>query len=283
VSRIIAMDISQLLSYFHWYGFLIGLGAVVALELSERKARAEGVTPACWRRVTLWVLVLGVFGARLWHVITDFYLYQDNMLAAVYMWEGGLSIIGAVAGGLVGIWGALRSSTCSSLHFARIADLLVFGLPFGQAIGRWGNWVNQELYGVPTDLPWAISIDPERRAAEYSEFSYFHPLFLYESVLLAGFGVWIWWWSSRFSSSDLQRMSSKWKIGTGWFMASYLGFYSATRFFLEYLRVEKAPSWIPGLSVNQVVAAVVLVGVVYWLYIQQKSTQVVASKQVKQK
>jgi phosphatidylglycerol---prolipoprotein diacylglyceryl transferase len=245
----------------NWYGLFIGLGIVVALELIERKARLFKFDVKYLRQVLLIGLVAGVIGSRAWHVATDFSLYQEDLLSMLFFWQGGLSILGGILGGIVGVYGVTRLlQREGKLSFTTVLDLLVFGVPFGQAIGRWGNWVNQELYGTPTALPWGIAIAPENRVAEFASNSTFHPLFLYESLLLIIFGGFVWILSARKSSEG---SSEDWKVGSGSYAFAYLLFYSVVRFFLEFLRVQKAPSVFEFLSVNQVallvVVAVVLV------------------------
>ena len=159
------------------------------LWLGERRWQARGGPPGTVYDVAVWAIPFGLVGARLYHVVStpDAYFGQDGSLVkALYVWQGGLGIWGAVALGALGAWigvppgggrGCRRSPT-------RVAP----GIVLAQAIGRWGNWFNQELFGKPTDLPWALEIDPANRPTGYEQFSTFHPTFLYESLWNLGGG-----------------------------------------------------------------------------------------------
>jgi phosphatidylglycerol:prolipoprotein diacylglycerol transferase len=170
----------------HWYGLLIIGGVLAGAAVAARLAKTAGDDPAhLWNALT-WCLLLGIVGARLYHVVsspqgTDVGLpyYLQNPLEALAIWKGGLGIYGAVAGGALGLYLYTR---LNGLSFWRWADFTVPGLALGQAIGRWGNYVNQELYGYPTDLPWGIYIDPAHRLAGFEAYERFHPTFLYESL-----------------------------------------------------------------------------------------------------
>ena len=180
----IAVHIGPLV--IHWYGLLIMGGALAGATVAARRAKAAGDDPDHVWSGLLWCLVLGLVGARLYHVVsspqgTDVGLryYLQNPLEVLAVWKGGLGIFGAVAGGLLGLYLYTRFN---SLSFWRWADFAVPGLALGQAIGRWGNYANHELYGYPTDLPWAIYIDPAHRLPGFEAYERFHPTFLYESL-----------------------------------------------------------------------------------------------------
>lgn len=170
----------------HWYGLIIMGGVLAGAAVAARLAKTAGDDPEhLWNALT-WCLLLGIVGARLYHVIsspqgTDAGLryYLQNPLEALAIWKGGLGIYGAVVGGALGLYLYTRRN---GLSFWRWADFIVPGLALGQAIGRWGNYVNQELYGYPTDLPWGIYIDPAHRLAGFEAYERFHPTFLYESM-----------------------------------------------------------------------------------------------------
>ena len=133
-------------------------------------------------------MIGGIIGARLYHVITDYQLFEGHPERIVQIWKGGLGIWGAVIGGAVAVWIVGRRR---GLVFADIADSIVPGLAFAQAIGRWGNWFNQELFGGPSTLPWAVEIDRAHRPAGYAQYATFQPTFLYESLwcLALGFAL----------------------------------------------------------------------------------------------
>lgn len=240
---------------FHWYGFILGTAVVVATELMLRQGRRQHiVAEQLWR---YWWPMLGgaLVGARAWHVVTDYQLYVSQPWQALALWHGGLSILGAVAGGAAAGWWRQRTlPPHQRIPLPLLADLAAFGLPVGQAIGRLGNWVNQELYGWPSLLPWAIQIDIGHRLPGFEQYSTFHPLFLYELVLTAGFAAVIWGWS----------LLKRPHLGTGRVFCWYIAYYSVVRFGLDFLRPDK--SRMGWLGTNQwILLAVILVFLIWWL------------------
>lgn len=246
---------------FHWYGWLLGIAVVAGEWLVLKKARQRKIPTDFFEQQVWWVLLGGLIGARLYHVITDFALYQDKLVSILYIWNGGLSIIGAVMGGVVTLV-LLKKLGQLSLSLHTYLDLAVFGLPLAQAVGRWGNFINQELYGLPTTLPWAITIEPSKRFAPWQNFSSFHPLFAYEMIGVLCLGASMWWWESHLpnQSAKLQKL---WKIGSGTFFWTYLTGYAVLRFWLDFLRIDRAAVMNFGISlgINQLVMiGVILVG-----------------------
>jgi phosphatidylglycerol:prolipoprotein diacylglycerol transferase len=179
----IALQIGPINIY--WYGILIVTGILAAAYLSTYTARMWGEDPEfVWDALVLCVF-LGVIGARLYHVLTpspsmgvDWWYYFRHPTKIFASWEGGLGIYGAVAGGALGLYIAVRRAKKSMLRWM---DITTPGLILAQAIGRWGNLINQELYGRPTDLPWGLYIDPIHRLSGYELYERFHPTFFYES------------------------------------------------------------------------------------------------------
>jgi prolipoprotein diacylglyceryl transferase len=202
------------------------------------------------------MVLFAVFGARIWHVVTDWQLYKNEPHLSFYIWNGGISILGAILGGAVGGYVAANIFQFSDpkKSVVTLFDLSIFGLPIAQAIGRFGNFVNQELYGLPTNLPWGITIDAANRVAGFEQFSTFHPLFAYEAVLTAGFGCVVWFFF-------LKKKKYSWlELGQGKLVLSYVAYYSFVRFLLEFLRIEKSLFLQTQLGLNQVV--VFIIGVV---------------------
>lgn len=232
---------------FRWYGFLIGLGVAVAVYVSLRLARRFKVKEGEVWDGMVWVLGGGIMGARIYHVLDWWQYYIVHPGEILAFWHGGMGIYGGIVGGLIGLWWYSRKRGKSLL---RLADLAVIGLPLGQAIGRWGNFINQELYGKPTNLPWGIYIRPENRLLSVMEFAKFHPLFLYESLWsLVVFFI-------------LLRLVKRQKRQRGEIFFSYLGLYSFGRFWLEWLRIE---SWlIGGVNVAQMISLGLVMIVVGW-------------------
>lgn len=232
----------------HFYGLLIVIGILAGTSLAAWLAKRDGKDPEHIWNGMMWAVALGVIGARLWFVffppvataeagkdtawmLKNFFDLNDGAIA---VWSGGLGIFGGVIGGFIGILIYVYRAKLTDLWVWM--DMAAIGLPLGHAIGRWGNYVNQELYGKPTELPWAISID--NPPAQYAGASGFHPLFLYESlwnIALCGFLVWLW-------------LKHRERFIKGDFLLIYLMGYPPIRFLLEFLRVEIAE--VPGIGVN---------------------------------
>jgi len=240
--------------FIRYYGIIIMLGALAGGWLAAREAkRREHDSEIVWD-LLIWLIVGGVIGARLWHVFTPspsaiaegrttmFYLTHPFDL--INLRNGGLGIPGAVIGGVVTLYFFARRN---GLNFAEWTDIAAPALALGQAIGRWGNFVNQELYGAPTNLPWKIYIDPLHRLAGFETQEYYHPLFLYESLWNVGNMVLLIWLTRRYGD----------RIKHGDIFLVYLIFYPIGRFLLDFLRLDAA--MLGGLNANQAAMAVVAV------------------------
>jgi phosphatidylglycerol:prolipoprotein diacylglycerol transferase len=228
------------------------VGAVAAAFLAEREARRRGQPGTIVWDALIWVLIGGIIGARLWHVFTPppsmveagftTRYYLTHPLSILMTWRGGLGIPGAVLGGVIALYFFCRRR---KLNFGLWADIAAPALALGQAIGRWGNYVNQEVYGAPSDLPWAITIDPQNRLPGFELYERYHPLFLYESLwslLTVGILLWIARrWEDRLLNGDV--------------FLIYLILYPVGRFLLEFLRLDS--SQIAGINANQTVMGVV--------------------------
>jgi phosphatidylglycerol:prolipoprotein diacylglycerol transferase len=248
---------SSLLQSFHWYGVIIALAIWVGVFLAEKKALKVGISESVFWQLIIWICTGGIIGARLYHVLTDFSLYQHNLFAIFQVWQGGLSILGAMFGGVCALVVYLFThprASHATPTFWQIADIAALCLPLSQAIGRIGNWINQELYGLPTTLPWGIFINVEKRLTEYKNFTHFHPLFAYEMIGLVLFFIWEW----------MQEKQKKLKIGTGDFFLQYVVFYSVFRFCLDFLRPDKTYFSGIGLGVNQVVLGIVFLSAILY-------------------
>ncbi len=162
-----------------WYAIFIMLGIVAALLLSSWLARRRGLDPNVLLDLAPWVVILGIAGARTYYVLLEWDRFRQDFGGALNIRSGGLSIHGGLVVGLAVIVVLCRRWRQPVMTWL---DLIVPGLALGQAFGRWGNWANQEAFGKPTDLPWAVTIDPARRPDGYEQFSTFHPTFLYESA-----------------------------------------------------------------------------------------------------
>lgn len=209
------------------YALCIIVGALLAIWIGEKRFVARGGRSGFIGDLATWAIPLGIVGARLYHVITDAQLYFGpgrNPVDALRIWEGGLGIWGAIAGGALGGWIACRRA---DVRFADAAGAVAPGLLVAQAIGRLGNYFNQELFGRPTTLPWALQIDAVNRPAGYEQFSTFHPTFLYELIWnLAAAAVLVWVLERRFRLSGSQ------------VFAAYVMLYTAGRVWIELLRID---------------------------------------------
>ncbi len=239
------------------YAFCIILGIFVAVWLSGRRWAARGGYKETIGDITLWAVPFGLVGGRLYHVITSPEAYfgaGGDPIRALYIWEGGLGIWGAIALGGVGAWIGCRRQGVSFLAYA---DTVAPGIALAQAIGRWGNWFNQELYGKPTTLPWGLEIDPDKRPSETIDLATYHPTFLYESLWNVGVAVLLIWASRR------------WALGHGRTFALYAAAYSVGRFWIEYLRIDEAHSFL-GFRLNNWTSVVVFVGAVAYFVISAR-------------
>ena len=243
-----------------FYGIIIVSGAILGAWLAAREAQRRGHNPEIIWDMLIYLMIGGILGARLWHVFTPMpnILVRDastgqlvnpyfaggtvHILDILAIWKGGLGIPGAVIAGALVLYFYSKSN---QLNFAEWADIIAPSLALGQAIGRWGNYFNQELYGAPTNLPWKIYIDPAHRIADYANVDYYHPLFFYESLWNFGNMLLLIWISRRYAD----------RLKTGDIFLVYLVVYPLGRFLLEFLRLDA--SMVGGININQTIMGVV--------------------------
>ena len=244
------------------YAIMIILGIVAAVWLGERRWAAKGGSPGVVIDVAVWAVPFGLVGGRVYHVVTDYQLYfgeGGDPGRALQIWQGGLGIWGAIAFGAVGAFIGCRRRGISMLA---LADAVAPGIALAQAIGRWGNYWNQELYGRPLDAFWAVEIDEDHRPMmeggpgldpQYADVATYHPTFLYESLWCIGVAVLVIWADRRY------------KLTHGRAFALYVAGYTAGRAWIEALRIDHAHH-ILGLRLNDWVSILLFLGAVAYLY-----------------
>lgn len=217
-----------------WYGALIAGSFIPGFYLAAAEAERKGYTRDQVADFALWIAIGGLLGARLGFVLQNLPYFLAHPARIVAAWEGGLSMHGVMAGGVIA---ALLFTRRYRLPFLPLADATVPALLLGQAIGRWGNFFNQELFGYPTDVPWKMYIRPENRPAAFIDYEFFHPTFLYESLWNAA-GVLFLLAYRRWPGA---------REGDVFFL--YFPVYSLGRFIVEFFRIE--PSFAAGLTLAQ--------------------------------
>ncbi len=246
---------------FRAYAVCIVLGIIAACVITERRLRKRGAPELTVLDIAVWAVPAGIIGARIYHVLTDPELYfgtGKDAVRALYIWEGGLGIWGGIAGGALGAWYACRRK---GIPFRIVADAAAVGLPVAQAIGRIGNWFNNELYGRGTDLPWGLKVyrldsngqaitDATGKPVPLEQLH--HPTFLYESLWDIGVAILVLLADRRY------------KLGKGRAFALYVAAYVVGRFWVETLRSDPANDFL-GLRVNGWVSIIVFVLAVLYL------------------
>lgn len=232
----------------YWYGFLITVGALVGAYIASLEAKRRGMDPDHVWNALIVCLILGLVGARLYHVISSpegglgWSYYREHPIDIIAFWKGGLrglGIYGAVIGGLLGLYLYTRFA---HLKFWDWTDIGAPGLAIAQAIGRWGNFFNQELYGYPTDLPWGVYVDPAHRLPGFESFTKFHPTFLYESLWNFLVAVVLLVVGRRYGN----------RLKSGDLMLLYGILYPFGRFFVE---LQRPDAWkVAGIPAAQIVA-----------------------------
>ncbi|MDT0276935.1 prolipoprotein diacylglyceryl transferase [Blastococcus goldschmidtiae] len=245
------------------YALCIIAGIVAAAWLTEKRWLARGGAPGDVLDIAVWAVPFGIIGGRIYHVITSprpYFGEGGDPLRAFAIWEGGLGIWGAIAFGAVGAWIACRRR---GIPLPAFGDALAPGLLVAQAIGRLGNWFNQELFGGPTDLPWGLEIDLANRPSEYLDVATFHPTFLYELLWnLAAAAVVIW-------------ADRRFRLSHGRAFALYVALYCAGRLWIELLRTDPAETFF-GVRLNVFTAIVVgLLAVAYLVWQRGRPREVI--------
>ena len=237
------------------YGLMIAIGVIVAVRIAGRRAERLGIgNTEDISAIALWAVPAGVLGGRAYHLLTDYQRFQGHWFDVIKVWQGGLGIWGGVTAGVaVGWWCAKRRG----LDAWWIISCAAPAIAIAQAIGRWGNWFNQELFGRPTTLPWALKVSSSvAEKAGYAAGTTFHPTFLYESI---GCVVLAW---------VLIRIERRLRPARGQLFAWYVAGYTVLRFGVEGLRIDSAHH-VGGLRLNQWVAVGVFAVAVLFLAIDR--------------
>jgi prolipoprotein diacylglyceryl transferase len=209
----------------HAYGLMLAIGVLVAVKVAETRWTRTGRSASDFSAIVVPVVIAGVVGARIYHLFTGYRWSEGGFVGAFEIWKGGLSIWGAVLGGLIAVLVLARLRHLESLV---LMDAIAPGIVLAQAIGRWGNYFNQELFGRPTTLPWALKIDPSHRPSGYAQYATFHPTFLYESLwCLLVFGT-------------ILFVERRFVLKRGQVFALYVAMYSFGRIWFEALRIDDA-------------------------------------------
>jgi prolipoprotein diacylglyceryl transferase len=219
---------------FHMYGIILAVGVLVGVYVAEQRWRHRGYPKDGIYDISFWVVIWGVVGARVYHLLTDYQRFEDDPWRTFQIWRGGLSIWGAVIGGALAV---IVITYRRKLPTLVVMDCMAVGIVLAQAIGRWGNYFNQELFGKPTTLPWGLEIAPQHRPFGYELDKTFQPTFLYESLAcLAIAGI-------------LLLVERRARLKLGQTFALYVVLYTFARFFFENMRIDSAHE-IAGMRVN---------------------------------
>jgi phosphatidylglycerol:prolipoprotein diacylglycerol transferase len=233
----------------HYYGLIMALAAAAGFWLAARRVRKFGIEPKQAEDMLFWVILGGFIGARLYHVLSSFGYYLVHPIDIFKVWNGGLSIYGAVLGGILTLW-ILKKFIIHNSSFLNLLDWLAPAALLGQIIGRFGNLFNYEAFGYPTDLPWKMFVPQMFRPVQYISSAFFHPWFLYEAL---GNAVIL------FFLLKMGKPKHPGKV-----VLFYILLYNSLRFCLEFLRIDS--TFIGGLRLNAVVSLVLILIAVFGLF-----------------
>lgn len=240
------------------YGILIVLGMFVAIYIGKKRYAQRGGDGELLYDIAMWAIPLGIVGARLYHVITtpdDFFSSWEAMASIPKIWEGGLAIWGGVSAGALGAWIAVRRA---GQRIGPVADSLAPAILVAQAIGRWGNWANQELFGSPTTLPWGLQIDDAHLPPGYESGTLFHPTFLYESL-----------WNITMAVV-IVILDRRCRFRSGQVFTLYLIAYGTGRIIMETMRLDEAHEYL-GIRLNAWTSiGAILLACVLFAYFQRR-------------
>jgi len=239
----------------HAYGLMLAIGVLAAVKIAETRWVRTGRDAKEFSAIVIPVVIAGVIGARVYHLFTGYKWSEGGIVGTVEIWKGGLSIWGAVAGGAIAVIIVSRRHHLDTLV---LMDCIAPGLVLAQAIGRWGNYFNQELFGRPTRLPWALEIDLAHRPPGYEHYATFHPTFLYESL----------WCLLVFAT--LLIVEKRFPLRRGQVFALYVAMYTFGRIWFEALRIDDATR-IFGIRFNLLLSiALCIFGIVWFVWLGRR-------------
>lgn len=227
----------------YYYGVILAFAIFTGILISNKIALKDYYMPAVIPNIAASVIIGGIVGARLYYCILNYSVYFKNPVEIFAIREGGLAIHGAILGGIIVL---IFHAKRNNIEFLKLCDIFAMGLPIAQAIGRWGNFFNSEAFGLPTDLAWKLYVRQPYRPDAYFSSEYFHPTFLYESILDIFIFIVLYY---------LVKPKNKDNIGV--ISAWYLLLYSIVRFFIEFLRVD-CIKYICGIPVPQIVSIIII-------------------------
>lgn len=244
----------------YWYGLFIVLSILVALVITFQLAKYYNIPSEVIFDLSFWLIINGIIGARIYDDLLQLPYYLNHPWQSLEIWRGGLAIHGAILAGLLTIWFFAKKR---KLSFWQLVAIMTPGVAFGQAIGRWGNYFNQEIFGLPTNLPWGIPIDLLNRPGQYITNTYFQPTFLYESIgcLLIGLIL----IAYNLHSIRKKRLSENFYI---WVTAIYMVLYSILRFNLEFIRLDETPHLL-GLRTPQIISLIITISCFLLIFFNQ--------------
>lgn len=248
----------------YWYGLIIGTSLLLGYFLVLKLSKYFEIDKKDLNDLAFWLILFSLIGARVYEIFLEWSYYSKNPLEALKIWEGGLAIHGVIIAGLIVIYIFSRKR---KINFFQLTGLILPSLALGQSIGRFGNWFNQELFGLPSNLPWAIPIEIQNRPLEFVNYTHFHPTFLYESI-----GNFIIFLLLIILVLKLKKRVNKSYLGLV-NLSLYLILYSILRFFLEFIRIDPTPLFL-GLRWPQIFSlSVIIITILIFIYQRKKLTK----------
>lgn len=253
---------------FHLYGAIIAIAILTGWYLAKRRANLYQIPQKIFDDWILLIpMVLALIGARIYHVVDYWRIYSQIPISILYVWGGGLGIWGGIAGAVLGLWIA---ANIKKLNVLSVLDLAAPSILLGQAIGRIGNYINQEGFGPPTNLPWGVYISPDKRPDQYVNFSHFHPTFFYEAVINIIFFVLLIYLERKFVSNVKGLPRTESVLVRGQVFSLYLIFYSVSRFISEFWRIDTAT--VNALKIAHVISLIVFIaGIILFISLRHRA------------